>query len=151
LLDAIELLNQRDEDVLEDVGGEVIVQARATRNGIDQPLVASDQRLPGGSIAPPAGQHQRLIARPGRIPQLQATFRLATRSGRDSDRVAASLRDRPLPIQARRVAFLLCYVGGRPDGLPTGRAGQDAGRSGGISSGRCISRPRTRSVRSAGA
>jgi hypothetical protein len=61
LLDALDALEQRGEDLLEDFRREVFVEAGAAGDGVDESLVAVDERLPGRLVTAPAVQQQLLV------------------------------------------------------------------------------------------
>jgi hypothetical protein len=61
LFDTLDALEQRREDLLKDFRGEVFVEAGAAGDGVDEALVALDERLPGRLVAAPAVQQQLLI------------------------------------------------------------------------------------------
>src|SRR5205085_12704340 len=58
----LDVFQKRREDLLENVRRRVLAEARGARDGVDEPLVASQQSLPGRRVAPPAGSQQILVA-----------------------------------------------------------------------------------------
>jgi hypothetical protein len=57
VLDAIKVIDQHGEYVLEDVGALLLVKTGPARDAVDQPLVAGDERLPGCGIPATASLH----------------------------------------------------------------------------------------------